>query len=278
MRERLAHMERAAVVVAVLGIASPLGAADLQARTVAAFDKYVRLTEARMRDELSGGAPYLQVDGLPAAERRDVYARLSRGEVVIRPRETMERGRGIEAPDGMIHHWTGIVFIPRTTLERTIAMVKDYERYSVIYRPAVRRSRTLAHHGNRFKAYLQLYMKKVVSVVLNTSYDVEYIELSARRQHVRSYATRIAEVEHPDTSAEREKPVGHDSGYMWRLNNYCSFEGKDGGTYMQCESISLSRDIPVGLGWLIRPFVTSIPRESLTFTLESARRHLTSAP
>jgi hypothetical protein len=32
------------------------------------------------------------------------------------------------------------------------------------------------------------------------------------------------------------------------------------------------------LGWIIRPFVTSIPRESLTFTLETTRKTLTAAP
>jgi hypothetical protein len=45
---------------------------------------------------------------------------------------------------------------------------------------------------------------------------------------------------------------------------------------MQCESVSLSRGIPFMLGALIKPFVTGIPRETLTFTLEAARRHLTS--
>jgi hypothetical protein len=44
--------------------------------------------------------------------------------------------------------------------------------------------------------------------------------------------------------------------------------------YVQLEAISLTRDIPDGLGWLIRPFVTSIPRESLAFTLTRTREAL----
>jgi len=43
---------------------------------------------------------------------------------------------------------------------------------------------------------------------------------------------------------------------------------------VQCESVSLSRDVPTGLGWLIGPFVTSIPRESLEFTLRTLRAEL----
>ena len=44
---------------------------------------------------------------------------------------------------------------------------------------------------------------------------------------------------------------------------------RDGGLYMQIESISLTRSIPNGFGWVIKPFVESVPRESLEFTLRS---------
>jgi hypothetical protein len=40
---------------------------------------------------------------------------------------------------------------------------------------------------------------------------------------------------------------------------------------VQCESVTLTRGIPIGFGWLVGPFVTSIPRETLAFTLETAR-------
>jgi hypothetical protein len=49
-------------------------------------------------------------------------------------------------------------------------------------------------------------------------------------------------------------------------------EQKNGGVYVQSEVVSLTRDIPPGLGWLIGPFVNSIPKESLTFTLNATRR------
>jgi hypothetical protein len=55
------------------------------------------------------------------------------------------------------------------------------------------------------------------------------------------------------------------------MNTYWRFEQKDGGTYVECQSVSLTRDIPAGLGWLIGPYVTSVPRESLTFTLATTR-------
>jgi len=43
------------------------------------------------------------------------------------------------------------------------------------------------------------------------------------------------------------------------------------GVYVQCEAISLTRDVPAGLNWLVGSFVQSVPRESLDFTLRSTR-------
>ena len=73
-------------------------------------------------------------------------------------------------------------------------------------------------------------------------------------------------------------PEGNDGGYLWRLNTYWRFLERDGGTYVQCESITLTRSIPFGLHWLIGPFLTSIPRESLTFVLETTRKALVTPP
>ena len=67
---------------------------------------------------------------------------------------------------------------------------------------------------------------------------------------------------------------GKGGGYLWRLNSYWRFEERDGGVYLECESVSLTRDIPFGLGWAVGPFVTSLPRESLEFTLDTTRKTL----
>jgi len=258
-----------------IGPVSEVAAADLRADTVAAFDRYVKVTEMRISEETAGRRPFLWMDRLAEPERREVAARLRRGEIVVDRLETRDAGRPINVPGGICHHWLGIVFAPDVGLDRVVTLMQSYDRYSDIYRPTIRRSRMTSRDGDRFNVYLQLSMKKVISVVLNTEYDVQYVPIPPNRMVVRSYATRIAEVQHPDTPEEQERPVGHDSGFLWRFNNYCGLEEREGGTYIQCESISLSRDLPTGLGWLIRPFVTAIPKESLEFTLGRIRATLT---
>jgi pyruvate/2-oxoglutarate dehydrogenase complex dihydrolipoamide acyltransferase (E2) component len=58
---------------------------------------------------------------------------------------------------------------------------------------------------------------------------------------------------------------------LWRLNSYWRFEERDGGVYVECEAISLSRDVPLGLGWLVNPIIRSLPQESLANTLRETR-------
>jgi hypothetical protein len=59
---------------------------------------------------------------------------------------------------------------------------------------------------------------------------------------------------------------------MWSMNTYWRFENRNGGVYLQCEAITLTRSIPVALRWLIEPYITSFPRESLTENYESDTR------
>jgi len=84
----------------------------------------------------------------------------------------------------------------------------------------------------------------------------------------------VQEVSNAGDKDEKLEPVGHDHGYVWRMDTVWRFEEKDGGTYVECQAMSLSRDIPTGLGWMVEPFVKSVPKESLTFTLETARNAL----
>jgi hypothetical protein len=150
-------------------------------------------------------------------------------------------------------------------------MSQDYDHHQDIYQPEVLRSRLIHHEGNDYQIFYRLVKKKIITITLNTDHDVQYFPIDATHCRSRSVATRIAEVADAGQPDEHEKPIGQDGGYLWRLNSYWRFEEKDGGVYVESESISLTRDIPTGLGWMIKPFVTTIPRESLLMTLGSMR-------
>src|ERR1700694_2630527 len=243
----------------------------LKTETQGAFDRSLKLAEARNEGELKRGTDLLWVDGLPDEQRAETYAALKRGEVKMQKLEILDSGKPITCPGGMIHHWTGVVFIPGAKLEDVLDVLEDYDRHSVYYAPDVEQSKIESREGDHFRVFLRFRRHKVITVVLNTEHEVQYFRDAPRRAHSRSSAVRIAEVVNAGKSDEREKTPGNDDGFMWRMETWWRMEERDGGVYVQSEVASLTRDIPTGLGWLIAPFVTSIPKESLSFTLGATR-------
>ncbi|HEX2661373.1 MAG TPA: hypothetical protein VHM93_00965 [Candidatus Acidoferrum sp.] len=246
--------------------------APLRANTLAAFDRYVKLTETRNEEELARGTNLLWIDELPLPEREAAYAALKLGEVKMRKMEMLDGGKPIACPGGIIHHWAGLVFIPGVRLDDVLGMLKDYDKHSVYYSPDVESSKIESRNGDHFRVFLRFRRHKVITVVLDTEHDIEYFRDGPARAHSRSSALRIAEVENPGKPDEREKPPGQDGGFLWRMETWWRMEERDGGVYVQSEVVSLTRDIPVVLRWMIEPFVTSIPRETLTATLVATRK------
>jgi len=245
---------------------------NLKQATAAAFDEYMQLTEARNADELQRGAGRLWIDSLNDPQRTQAYDALKRGETRMQRLETRNNGEKIRCPGGMIHHWAGVAFIAGATLPDVLHVLQDYNRHAQYYAPDVERSKTESQDGDHFRVFLRFRRHKVITVVLNTEHDIRYFHDSERQAHSRSSAVRIAEVENAGKGNEREKSPGEDGGFLWRMETWWRMEERDGGVYVQSEVVSLTRDIPAGLGWLIGPFVTSIPKETLTFTLEATRK------
>jgi hypothetical protein len=244
----------------------------LKSATVEAFDRYVRLTDARNDTELEHGTSLLRADDLAEPQRTEAHAELKSGQVWIQRLQTRDAGATIHCPDGMIHHWVGVIFVPGVRVQDVLTVLEDYDRHAVYYAPDVERSKTESREGDQFRVLLRFRRHKVITVVLNTEHDVRYFHDSDIRAHSRSSAARIAEVENPGKSDEREKTPGEDDGFLWRMETWWRMIEGDGGVYVQSEVVSLTRDIPTGLGWLIAPFVTSVPKESLTFTLQATRK------
>ncbi len=261
-------MRNLLLIVVLLNTAA--STAGLRPETLQDFNHYIKTFEQSSEQQLLIRSPYLWLDTLSAAQRTTFDAQLRRGEVVVQSVGN-EDGRAIEIPGGLIHHWRGTVFIPGASLRQTLALLQDYDHHDLYYQPDVMQSRLLSRDGDDFRVFLRLRKRKVVTAILDTEYDARYVQLDPTRVYSRSYSTRVAEVENAGGPGERDLPPGEDHGYMWRLNSYWRIQEVADGVYIQCEAISLTRDIPAGLGWLVSPFIRSIPRESLTFTLKSTR-------
>jgi hypothetical protein len=267
----------ATILYCLRASAPAVSAAELTPPAVAAFERYTRLTEARLDADVAQGA-FLGIDGRSDAARRDVYARVWRGDVILERLETRNGRLPIDVPGGMIHHWRGTVFLPRVTLAQALAMARDYDHYHDFFPDIMRRSKLVSRSGDNSQIAQRFVVKRILTGVIDIESAVAYASAGPGRETVRAHSTRVAEVADVDTPREHELPVGRDNGYLWRVNSYCHFEEKDGGTYLQSEWVSLSRAVPFGLGWMVDPIVSSLSRDTLQQTLLATRRVLIEAP
>ncbi len=236
---------------------------QLSAETRQAFEAYVQNAERTIGLGSPSKLSFLR-DRLDAKQADKIRG----GAVFAQPSAGREPEHILS---GLIHDWSGTAFAPGVTVRQLLALVQDYDNYKAVYQPEVVDSRLLSNDGPHFQIFLRLLKKKILTVVLDTEHDVLYSEIGSSRWICRSLTTRICEVEHAGKAQETIMPTDSGFGFMWRLNSYWSFEEVDGGVWMDCRAISLSRDIPKGLGWIVEPIIRNLPRESLMHTMECTR-------
>ncbi len=257
-----------------ISAAAMCAAAGLQSTAAKAFDDYIHKTESRMSDELLNGPNFLWIDGLSTEQCSKAYEDLRAGRVAVENAHATKTSSTLPVPGGLIHDWKGIVFVPNVSLDEAIALLEDYDHDDDYFSPDVIASKLLSRDGEKFHVYLRLKRKYVVTAVFDTEYEVRYAKLNPTRAVSQSRSTRIEEIQNAGQPNEQKLAPGSNHGFLWRLNSYWRLEQANGGVLIQCEAISLSRDVPEGLGWAVNPFIEQIPRESLRFTLQATRAAL----
>jgi hypothetical protein len=256
----------------VIMLFGPAGqGAELKPKTLEAWIRYRSFTEQRIASELASKDGFLVQDFLPEKQREKCRNEVMEGRTCILQMQTLKSDdKKIHVPDGLIHHWVGSIRIPDAKLSNLVEWIQDYDKHER-YFEEVERSRLLSRNGDAFTVFYRLKRKKVITVYYNTEHVVIYRLHDSTRISSTSRAIRIAELEQVGTPKEREKPIGNDHGFLWRLNTYWRFQQVGDAVVMSCESIGLSRAIPKLVSWFIRGIVNSVPRESLESTLEGIR-------
>lgn len=242
----------------------PAEKAELKPETLLAYTAHVAAAEASVETSLRGEQHFLS--GCP--ER---LAQLRKGASIV---ELYSGERPLQVPDGLIHDWIGVICIPGATVEKTLALLQNYDNHKNIYQPEVIASKLIGRRDNDFQIYLRLRKKKIITVILDTDHDVHYFAVKSTRWACHSRTTRISEVEDAGKPSENVRPPDTGHGFLWRLNSYWRLEESEDCTYIECRAISLTRDVPSALAWIIEPMVLKLPRDSLRSTLEATRRAL----
>ena len=221
---------------------------QLSPKTTAAFDQYQKTAEGKFTWKAR-------------------YPQIRPGEVKIDPANG-DGSNGVG--DGLVHDWVAATLVRGATVGQVLAVLQNYPSYKTVYSPEIIDSKVISHNsGTRWQVGLKIQKTKVITVVLNGEFDVEYRELGPGRWSKTSRSTRLVEMDD-----NRELPPGTGHGFLWRLNAYWLIEQRAEGVYFECRSLSLSRDVPFLLGPIVRPFVSGLPRESLQQTMDATVRAL----
>ena len=253
----------------LLAAKPPSAPAEPSHPAAAAFAAYTGAVEERLARQHSGPATFLA--GLNGT---GISGRLVRGDILLEHLAEPSAARDLRFPEAMLHHWRGTAFVPGARAADFERLLRDVSAYPTHFAPQVVTARLLTDSGDRLQTTLRLRQDHGVSVVLDTSYVVVFGHTDTRHGYSISHSTRIAEIAAVGTPREHALSSADDHGYLWRLNTYWSWEEREDGLWLQIETVSLSRAIPSGLGWLLRPYVEGVPRDSLEFTVRSAREAL----
>jgi len=241
---------------------APLAAhAELKPETKAAYQRYIVALEARLNTQDHSSSDFLWID-------RDVHRQqLVRGGDIATQQVT-----SLEVPGGMVQHWIGGVFLPGATLARVEHVDQDYADYAKLYGPDISRPKVLEHNGDHFVVSYRITKKKILTAVMDTVHAIDYIPLTPGRMAMRSRSVSVRQVEDAGTASEKVLPEGEGSGFLWAMNSYWRMQERDGGVYIECEAITLSRGVPFGMKRLINPILQSFAEESLKSAVEAKRR------
>ena len=273
-RRRLrASLQVPLLIAGLLVSATPMLGVDLQEDTARAYEKYLQAAEGRMAREEQLPQRFLYIESLPQAQQRSIWATLKSGGVWAVPlAATDEKGQPITAPHGTITHWVGDIFFPGATLDQALAVLQDFDDFQRIYKPEITRSRLLARHDRTFQVAFRIYKDTPwVNPTFDVDTTVSVTPVDATHARIRTIATRIVQVENAGKPGEHEDSVGHDGGYLWRLDTYWRLEAREGGVLAEFEAITLSRDIPFLLRWLVRPFVIRLAGQTMRAQLVATR-------
>lgn len=237
-----------------LTLFAPPAHAQPSPAALSAFHTYTAQVETRLDAQHRSHATFLVRAGLLAA-----------GEVRIEdlcPPEAI--------PGALLHHWRATTLLPGAGVAGFESLLRDLPAYPRVFAPRVLAARVLFSSPDRMEATLRVREKHVLTVVLDTTYDIRFGRLDAGDGWSSSRSTRVDEVAAPGTPDEHPLAPGAQHGFLWCQHTWWSYSQTPGGLLVQVESVSLSRAVPAGLGWAVRPFVQSVPRDSLTFTLDRA--------
>lgn len=236
-------------------------AAELKSETVHAWDSYVLGVTANEGERNAGIRNFLSTD-----DSSETYRRLQKGDLIITNHDPRK------VPQGLIHHWTGSIFVPDASMDQALHVLNSYDRYSSIFSSLIKNTSVLDPTSDAVKLRVLATQKAFsVTAAVDTDEQLQILRLSPHRTCITANAVRIDELANYGQPSEHAFAEGKRPGYVWRALVIERLEERDGGLYVELQTITLSRGIPVEVRWLIKPLTDELPRRMMATILEETR-------
>jgi hypothetical protein len=231
-------------------------AATLKPETVADWEDYLHTVNVVLQDRIRPGGNFLWVDEVP--ER---LAKVREGEIVVAP---APGHIPMKVESGLIHHWIGAAFLPNARVDDILEVIRDYDRYKEFYPPSVIVSKVLARSDPDEKFTMQLVNHEFFAkMALDADYRVTNVQLDHDRFYSVARTTRVQQLENYGQPRERMIPEGQGGGYIWKLFSIARLQNRDGGVYIEMETVALSRGIPAAFRVIADPIVRRVSRSAM---------------
>ncbi len=241
-------MRRRFAVAALSLLAIPAGArAELKPETLNEFYCYVQSAEARTNIRKT----FLLADADPALNKQLLSGKI----ITVAPPE----GNPRKITGANLYDWTGSVFVPGATIQRTLLMLQDYDHRPQYFPQTISSSKLLCRTGENHLVY-SMRMKE--PAVIDVENDVVWTQVDPKRWKCSSYSTSV-------------KPVGKDKGYVRQIYMWWRFAEAEKGVYVEAEAIELSDEFGAMSRALGSMLMGINPEKSLRHSLESIRASLT---
>lgn len=265
---------RDVLAVAVLALAGggAVVADEVPPRAIAAFERYVAATEARMLADREGGG-LLWRSRLPASERAAVERRLARGEVVTQAPRTSSSDAPLTVPDAVFLHSVAAVFLHGASVEEVVRLLEDYDRHAAVFAPTIRRSRVVGRRGDATVVAGQFAHRSIVTIVYNAELEAHCAVIDAGHAECRSVSRRGAMVADAGRPTEREKPFRGDPAKQWFLRTYYRVAARANGVDVEHETLFVCPPLSP-LVRIFTPLVRDVPAEVSKAMLAALLRRL----
>ena len=234
----------------------------LSPETAIEFQKYQAKVDADIAAQVKGSKPFQWVE-----QHADAAQKAKAGEVAT---FAFTGGNGLSVPGGLIHDWVGVIYLNGMKLDEVRLFLLDTDRQARSY-SEVKSAKTLSQNGNGSVTKLRILKKKVLTAVLDIEYENHWESPAPNKWIFAARSRKVVELDDAGTPQESAFPPDTGHGFLWRMNSNWLLQQDAGGVWAELRVVSLSRDTPRGLGWMIKPMIRDLPAEGIASTLRQTR-------